>query len=166
MKALPRLKIAQLPTPVEPMHRLSTALKGPRLWVKRDDQTGLAFGGNKTRKLEFLIAEAKAHGAHTLVTAGAVQSNHCRQTAAAAARFGFKCILVLSGEKPETITGNLLLDQLFEAEIVWTEAEKRLQVLQETFERAWEAGKRPYQFRLVDLTLPGLRDMPMLSRNF
>lgn len=145
MKALPRLKIAQLPTPVEPMHRLSTALKGPRLWVKRDDQTGLAFGGNKTRKLEFLIAEAKAHGAHTLVTAGAVQSNHCRQTAAAAARFGFKCILVLSGEKPETITGNLLLDQLFEAEIVWTEAEKRLQVLQETFERAWEAGKRPYQ---------------------
>jgi 1-aminocyclopropane-1-carboxylate deaminase/D-cysteine desulfhydrase-like pyridoxal-dependent ACC family enzyme len=121
MKSLPRLRFAHLPTPIEPLPRLSAALKGPRLWVKRDDQTGLAFGGNKTRKLEFLIAEAKAHGAKTLITAGAVQSNHCRQTAAAAARFGFDCILVLSGNKPETVTGNLLLDHLFGAEIVWTE---------------------------------------------
>jgi D-cysteine desulfhydrase family pyridoxal phosphate-dependent enzyme len=145
MNALPRLRFADLPTPVEPLPRLSTALGGPRLWVKRDDQTGLAFGGNKTRKLEFLVAEARAHGAHTLITAGAVQSNHCRQTAAAAARFGFDCILVLSGKKPERISGNLLLDHLFGAEIVWAEPGKGLVVLQETFERAWGSGKRPYR---------------------
>jgi len=145
MIALPRLRFAHLPTPIESLPRLSTALKGPRLWIKRDDQTGLAFGGNKTRKLEFLVAEAKAHGARTLITAGAVQSNHCRQTAAVAARFGFDCILVLSGNKPETISGNLLLDHLFEAEIVWAEARKGVEALQETFERAWQAGKRPYR---------------------
>ncbi len=95
MKSLPRIKIAQLPTPIEAMPRLSAALGGPPLLVKRDDQTGLAMGGNKTRKLEFLLAEAEANGAKTLITAGALQSNHCRQTAAAAARHGFGCILVL-----------------------------------------------------------------------
>jgi D-cysteine desulfhydrase family pyridoxal phosphate-dependent enzyme len=145
MKSLPRLRFAHLPTPIEPLPRLSAALKGPRLWVKRDDQTGLAFGGNKTRKLEFLVAEAKAHGARTLITAGAVQSNHCRQTAAAAARFGFDCILVLSGIKPETISGNLLLDSLFGAKIVWTEPERRAETLQQTFDQAWGEGKRPYR---------------------
>ena len=145
MKSLPRLRFAHLPTPIEPLPRLSAALKGPRLWVKRDDQTGLAFGGNKTRKLEFLVAEAKAHGARTLITAGAVQSNHCRQTAAAAARFGFDCILVLSGNKPETVSGNLLLDSLFGAEIVWTEPESRAETLQQTFDLAWGEGKRPYR---------------------
>ena len=90
MIALPRIKIAHLPTPLEPLPRLSTRLGGPNLFVKRDDLTGLALGGNKTRKLEYLIAEAQANGARTLITAGAVQSNHCRQTAAAAARFGFR----------------------------------------------------------------------------
>lgn len=145
MKLLPRLRFAHLPTPIEPLPRLSAALKGPCLWVKRDDQTGLAFGGNKTRKLEFLLAEAQAQGAKTLITAGAVQSNHCRQTAAAAARFGFDCILVLSGEKPEISSGNLLLDHLFEANIVWTETDKRADTLEETFYSAWEQGKRPYR---------------------
>ena len=87
---IPRLRFAHLPTPIESMPRLTEALGGPRLLVKRDDQTGLAFGGNKTRKLEFLIAEAQARGADTLLSAGALQSNHCRQTAAAAAKFGFK----------------------------------------------------------------------------
>ena len=81
--------------------------------------TGLAMGGNKIRKLEFLLAEAQANGARTVITAGAVQSNHCRQTAAAAARFDFDCILVLSGEKPAAVSGNLLLDQLFGAELVF-----------------------------------------------
>ncbi|MFN2152897.1 MAG: pyridoxal-phosphate dependent enzyme, partial [Anaerolineales bacterium] len=80
MIPLPRLKIAHLPTPIESLPRLSVELGGPNLWVKRDDQTGLAMGGNKTRKLEFLLAEAQANGAKTLITAGAVQSNHCRQT--------------------------------------------------------------------------------------
>ncbi len=103
---LPRLHFAHLPTPIEALPRLSAELKGPQIWVKRDDQTGLAFGGNKTRKLEFLIADAQAGGAETLITAGAVQSNHCRQTAAAANRFGFACILVLAGEKPSNPSGN------------------------------------------------------------
>src|SRR5436309_12342060 len=116
--AVPRLHFAHLPTSVEALPRLSEVLGGTRLLIKRDDQTGLAFGGNKTRKLEFLAAEARDQGAKTLITGGALQSNHCRQTAAAAARFGFECILVLTGEMPEQPSANLLLDQLFGARIV------------------------------------------------
>lgn len=144
MKNLPRLYFAHLPTPVEPLTRLAEEIGGPQIWVKRDDQTGLAFGGNKTRKLEYLVAEAKAVGAETLITTGAVQSNHCRQTAAAAARGGMKCILVLAGERPVSASGNLALDKLLGAEIVWAESGSRDQILQETFDRAWESGKRPY----------------------
>jgi L-cysteate sulfo-lyase len=144
MKNIPRLKIAHLPTPVETLPRLSNALGGQKILVKRDDMTGLAMGGNKIRKLEFLLAEAQANGARTVITMGAVQSNHCRQTAAAAARFNFDCILVLSGEKPAVVSGNLLLDQLFGAEFVFTSLEKRGEVLQQTFEQAWEQGRRPY----------------------
>jgi D-cysteine desulfhydrase family pyridoxal phosphate-dependent enzyme len=144
MISLPRLHFAQLPTPVESLPRLSAAMKAPHLWVKRDDQTGLAFGGNKTRKLELLIAEAQAHGAHTLITAGAAQSNHCRQTAAAAARFGFDCTLVLVGSQLSQLSGNLLLDHLFEAKIVWCNHSQREEVLKRTFNQAWEAGHRPY----------------------
>jgi D-cysteine desulfhydrase family pyridoxal phosphate-dependent enzyme len=115
------------------------------LLVKRDDQTGLTFGGNKTRKLEFLLAEAREQGAKTLITAGAIQSNHCRQTAAAAARFGFNCILVLTGDKPQRASGNLLLDQLFGAQIVYVADRKdRDRTLQETFDRTAEEGKKPY----------------------
>src|SRR5512142_735334 len=110
---IPRINFAHLPTPVEEMPRLSAALGGPRLFVKRDDQTGLAFGGNKTRKLEFLVAEAQEQGARTLVSAGALQSNHCRQTAAAAARFGFECVLVLTGDRQAQPSANLLLEELF-----------------------------------------------------
>ena len=96
---LPRIALAHLPTPLEEMPRLREALGGgPRLLIKRDDQTGLATGGNKTRKLEFLVAEALAQGADTLVTTGGPQSNHCRQTAAAAAKIGLRCVLVLSGQ--------------------------------------------------------------------
>jgi D-cysteine desulfhydrase family pyridoxal phosphate-dependent enzyme len=144
MKPIPRLHFAHLPTPVESMPRLSGALGGPLLLVKRDDQTGLALGGNKTRKLEFLLAEAQANGARTLVTAGAVQSNHCRQTAAAAARFGLECILVLAGERPPEASGNLLLDQLLGVEIVWTSRSEREATLKDTFQQAWNAGRRPY----------------------
>jgi D-cysteine desulfhydrase family pyridoxal phosphate-dependent enzyme len=144
MISLPRLKIAHLPTPVEPLPHLSAELGGPRLLVKRDDQTGLAFGGNKTRKLEYLLAEAQANGAKTLVTAGAVQSNHCRQTAAAAARYGFDCILVLAGEPPEQASANYLLDQLLGAEVVWGKWETRHQDLKAAFDRAWQDGRRPY----------------------
>lgn len=141
---LPRVQLAHLPTTIEPLPRLSAALRGPQLWIKRDDQTGLAFGGNKTRKLEYLLADARAQGAEMLITRGAMQSNHCRQTAAAAARSGFKCTLVLSGSAPSKIAGNLLLDQLLGAEIVWTEGEDPEQVLESTFTQTWEGGRRPY----------------------
>jgi D-cysteine desulfhydrase family pyridoxal phosphate-dependent enzyme len=130
---------------VEELRRLREALDGPRLLIKRDDQTGLAFGGNKTRKLEFLVAEARDQGAKTLVSGGALQSNHCRQTAAAAARFGFKCILVLTGERPKQPSANLLLDELFGAEIIHVaDREDRDRILQETFNQAAEKGMRPY----------------------
>lgn len=151
MKEIPRLRIAQLPTPVEALPRLSAQL-GIRLFVKRDDQTGLAMGGNKTRKLEFLLAEAIANGAQTLITTGAVQSNHCRQTAAAARRFGLDCILILVVPKGEVVassrnqqpSGNLLLDSLLGAEIIWSEPGERENTLKEAFQAAWDAGRRPY----------------------
>jgi D-cysteine desulfhydrase len=146
LMAIPRLRFAHLPTPVEELPRLREALgDGPRLFIKRDDQTGLGFGGNKSRKLEFLVAEAREQGAETLITGGALQSNHCRQTAAAATRFGFRCILVLTGDKPQQSSGNLLLDQLFGAEIVYVADRKdRDRILQETFDRATKEGKKPY----------------------
>jgi len=144
MNTIPRIPIAHLPTPVEALPRLTTALGGPKIYVKRDDQTGLAFGGNKTRKLEFLVAEAQSQGAKTLITAGAVQSNHCRQTAATAARFGFDCILVLAGDFPKKPSANYLLDQLLGVEIVWANWETRRGDLQRAFEDAEGNGRRPY----------------------
>jgi len=142
---IPRVHFAHLPTRVEELPRLTEHLQGPRLLVKRDDQTGLAFGGNKTRKLEFLVAEALEQGAKTLITGGALQSNHCRQTAAAAARFGLDCILVLNGEMPHHPSANLLLDQMFGAEVV-TIADRSLrdQTLQQTYEEAVASGRKPY----------------------
>ncbi|MFN3584509.1 D-cysteine desulfhydrase [Phenylobacterium sp.] len=97
---LPRRRYTPAPTPLEPLPRLSRALGGPNLFIKRDDLTGLASGGNKTRKLEFLVADAIAQGCDTLVTVGAVQSNHCRLTLAAAAKEGLKCRLVLEQRVP------------------------------------------------------------------
>src|SRR5690242_3009012 len=97
---LPRRRLGYLPTPLHELPRLTRALGGPRILVKRDDQTGLATGGNKTRKLEFSVGEALRQGADTLVTMGGVQSNHARQTAAAAAACGLGCILVLRGHPP------------------------------------------------------------------
>ena len=142
---IPRLHFAHLPTAVEELPRLSAAVDGPRILIKRDDQTGLAFGGNKTRKLEFLVAEAREQGAQTLISGGALQSNHCRQTAAAAARFGFDCILVLNGQMPEHPTANLFLDQLFGAEIVTVpERALRDQAMQDTFDTAQAEGRKPY----------------------
>jgi len=140
----PRLNFAHLPTPVEAMPRLSAALKGPRLLVKRDDQTGLAFGGNKTRKLEYLLAEARQEGADTIISAGAVQSNHCRQTAAAAARFGMKCILVLFGDPPDPPDGNHLLHYLLGAEVVFSPREQIETKLNDVYNQAQSAGRKPY----------------------
>ena len=145
MKESPRLHFAHLPTRIEELPRLTEYLDGPRILIKRDDQTGLAFGGNKTRKLEFLVAEALEQGARTLITGGALQSNHCRQTAAAAARFGLECILVLNGDVPDQPTANLLLDQMFGAEIVTIEDRAlRDQTLRDTYEKAVADGRKPY----------------------
>lgn len=150
-----RFPLAFLPTPLHPLTRLSANLQLPtstlqppppnlQLWIKRDDQTGLAGGGNKTRKLELLVADALAQGADTLITTGAVQSNHCRQTAAAAARAGLACHLVLGGQPPDAVTGNLLLDRLLGAEIHWTTRENRLPRLHALAEELRAAGHRPY----------------------
>ena len=140
---LPRLPIAHLPTPLEPLPRLSTEL-GPRIFIKRDDQTGLAGGGNKTRKLEFLVADALEKKADTLITVGAPQSNHARQTAAAAAKFGLRCILVLRGNAPPVTTGNLLLDHLLGAQVIWSGKRSREEVMEEVAEEEKAAGRHPY----------------------
>ncbi len=149
---LPRYPLAFLPTPLHPLPRLSEMLckelRLPpdqlRVWIKRDDQTGLAGGGNKTRKLEFLIADALAQGADVVLTTGAVQSNHCRQTAAAAIQAGLECHLVLSGSPPPEPTGNLLLDHLLGAHVHWTTREQRAARLAELTEALRSAGRRPY----------------------
>src|ERR1700704_1101662 len=114
------IRLALLPTPLEPLPRLSRMLGGPEIWVKRDDCTGLGLGGNKARPLEYLVAEAIAEQADVLITTGGLQSNHARQTAAAAARCGLQCILVLINAVPGrddayATSGNMLLDRLFGA---------------------------------------------------
>ncbi len=149
---LPRYPLAFLPTPLHPLPRLSEALREEfqlpassfQLLAKRDDQTGLATGGNKTRKLEFLVADALAQGCDTLITTGAIQSNHCRQTAAAAIKAGLRCELVLGGQPPEAPSGNYLLDQLFGATFHWTTRENRLNRLHELADELRAAGRRPY----------------------
>ena len=141
---LPRIHLAHLPTPLEELPRLTEALGGPRLFIKRDDQTGLATGGNKARELEFSVAAALSQGADTLITMGAVQSNHCRQTAAAAARVGLRCLLVLGGHAPEAKNGNLLLDHLLGAQVVFAGERTREAVAGELVGQEMSAGHNPY----------------------
>ena len=144
IESLARFPLAQLPTPIEELKSLSRELGGPELLIKRDDQTGLALGGNKTRKLEFLVAQALEQGADTLVTAGAAQSNHCRQTGAAAARAGLRCELLLNGTKPELPNGNLLLDELLGARIYWVERSEREAKLSAVSDHLRKEGRKPY----------------------
>src|SRR5216110_2363628 len=144
IESLARFPLAQLPTPIEELKSLSRELGGPELLIKRDDQTGLALGGNKTRKLEFLVAQALEQGADTLVTAGAAQSNHCRQTAAAAAKAGLRCELILNGRKPDVPNGNLLLDQLLGASEHWIERPQREAKLSEIRDELRKQGSKPY----------------------
>ena len=141
---LPRIPLGHLPTPLEELPRLTRALGGPRLFIKRDDQTGLATGGNKTRKLEFAVADALDQGADTLITMGGVQSNHTRQTAAAAARCGLRCVVVLRGHAPAVWNGNLLLDHLLGAQVVFSGDRTREAVAEEVASQARAAGSRPY----------------------
>jgi L-cysteate sulfo-lyase len=130
----PRIRLAHLPTPLQPLQRLSAHLGGPMIWMKRDDCTGLAFGGNKTRKLEFLMAEALQAEAELIVTFGAWQSNHVRQTVAACAQLGLACEPILSASVPITTdhyqtSGNFLLDNLMGANLHTTTPDK----VRETF---------------------------------
>lgn len=107
-----KIPLAQLPTPLHPLTKLSEYLGGPSLWIKRDDLTGTTLTGNKVRKLEYLLAQAQQQGAHILLTCGGVQSNHCRATALVAAQLGMQCHLLLRGEQPEVLDGNTLLAHL------------------------------------------------------
>lgn len=139
-----RVQLAHLPTPVQRLPRLSQYLGGPELWIKRDDLTGLALGGNKTRKLEFLLADALTQGCDHLITTGAAQSNHCCQTAAAAARYGLGCSLVLRGLPPAHHTGNLLLNDLLGAHLYWAGDRHRPDVMAEVAEELRAMGRKPY----------------------
>lgn len=145
MQHLPaRFPLAFLPTPIHELKNLSALLGSPRILIKRDDQTGLAFGGNKTRKLEFVVAEAIRQGADTLLTTGAAQSNHCRQTAAAACAAGLRCELILAGKKPERLQGNFFLDHLFKAQLHWQSASATEQELERLADVLRSEGYQPY----------------------
>ncbi len=139
-----RLPLGYLPTPVAPLKKLSEHLGGPEIWIKRDDLTGLALGGNKTRKLEYILRDAVDQGCDTLITAGAAQSNHCRQTAAAAAKLGLECHLVLGGKAPEHANGNLLLDQLFGAQVHWAGPNRKGEDIPQLCARLQTQGRKPY----------------------
>jgi D-cysteine desulfhydrase len=156
----PRVALAELPTPLQPMDRLGEALgfAPGMLWVKRDDMTALAGGGNKARKLEYLVADALANGCDTLVTGGAPQSNHVRMTAAAARRADLACVAVLGGPPSDMQQGNLLLDRLFDVDVVWVgeyEAEHIERALAETCVRLCAEGSRPYEMPLGGATPVG-----------
>ena len=153
--ALPRARLATLPTPLEEGPPLPG---GARLWVKRDDLTGLGMGGNKARKLELLCGAALAEGADTLVTVGAGQSNHCRMTAAAGARLGLPVHLVLGGGPPRQPTGNQLLSALFGAEVhfVGTTSWPELEAAKDALTASLRAdGRRPYAIPIGGSTAIG-----------
>jgi len=134
--------IAFLPTPIHSLNRLSEQYQPNELFIKRDDQTGVASGGNKARKLEYLIKEALVAGCDTVLTAGAQQSNHCRQTAAVAAQMGLDCHLLLGGSAPEEYSGNLLLSKLLGARIHFTGAQRKGEQLQALNEKLQSDGKK------------------------
>jgi len=146
----PRRPLAHLPTPLEPLPRLTEALGGPPIWVKRDDCTGFGGGGNKIRKLEFLMASAVQQGADTVITVGAIQSNHARLTAAAAARLGMSCHLLLQDIGVDTDrdyrgNGNLLLDRIFGAQLHQLPNDSDLELATESLmAELRETGRRPY----------------------
>jgi L-cysteate sulfo-lyase len=150
LSRFPRVRLAHLPTPLEALPRLSEHLGGPNLYIKRDDCTGLATGGNKTRKLEFLMGEALSRKADTVLCFGALQSNHVRQTAAAAARLGLACHAILIDvvryrEPAYDVSGNLLLDELLGATVhVVREPEAAQQVVQEIVGELKREGRTHY----------------------
>lgn len=142
------LQLAQQPTPLQPLRRLSAEL-GVELWIKRDDLTGAGLAGNKVRKLEYLLADAIAQGATAVVTCGGIQSNHCRATALAARMVGLRPVLLLRGTPPEPaqLDGNLLLDTILGAEIRWTDPDgyqRRDALMADIADELRAAGEVPY----------------------
>jgi D-cysteine desulfhydrase family pyridoxal phosphate-dependent enzyme len=149
--ALPRVRLAHLPTPLDHCPRLSEALGGVNVWIKRDDLTGLAFGGNKTRQLEFLFADILANGADTVIAGAYTQSNWCRQITGAATKLGLEVALVLlHGEKGPALQGNLLLDRLMGADVIVVDLdsmERLTPLLEAKAAELQRAGRRPYVVR-------------------
>ncbi|MCX7716971.1 MAG: D-cysteine desulfhydrase family protein [Candidatus Sumerlaeaceae bacterium] len=143
-----RIRLAHLPTPLEPLTRLSRELGGPEIWIKRDDMTGTLLSGNKVRKLEFALAEGVARQAKVIITVGGIQSNHCRATAFACARLGLECHLILRGSQPGPPDGNYLLDHLAGARFTHLPAEvystRRPEVVAELTEHYARQGKKAY----------------------
>jgi D-cysteine desulfhydrase family pyridoxal phosphate-dependent enzyme len=159
LNRFPRASLAYLPTPLDEVPQLSRALGGPRVLIKRDDLTGLALGGNKMRKLEFLMADAIQKGADTIITTAAAQSNMCRQTAAAARKLGLDVVLILRGTESEEIQGNLLLDKIFGAQIHFIQitdpySDVSTQKMQEVAESLTRMGKCPYIIDLRTISAP------------
>ncbi len=155
--AIPRIELTNAPTPLLPLERLSREL-GVQLWIKRDDLTGLLESGNKIRKLEFLLGEARAQNADTLITCGTLQSNCCRTVAAVAARLGLRAVLALKGTAPVEYDGNLLLVHLLGAAVRYCTAAEwaRIdEVLAELAERERAAGHRPYVIPESGATVTG-----------
>lgn len=140
-----KIDLCLLPTPIVLLNRLSDHLGGPKIYMKRDDLTGIAFGGNKNRKLEYIMADAVRKGSDIILTEGAINSNHCLQTAACAAKLGLKCEIILSGEIPEEITGNYLLFQILGITIhIVNEKEERTEKMKKRAEELILEGKKPY----------------------
>ncbi|MDF1512198.1 MAG: D-cysteine desulfhydrase family protein [Anaerolineae bacterium] len=145
LNELEPLGFGLMPTPLEALPRLSAHLDGPELWVKRDDLTGIATGGNKIRKLRFLMADAIRHKADVVITGGAVQSNHVRQTAAVAAQLGMACVAILKGEQPSgSGQGNYLLDQVFGADVRWAGERQYPELFEEEVLAQQNIGRLPY----------------------
>jgi 1-aminocyclopropane-1-carboxylate deaminase/D-cysteine desulfhydrase-like pyridoxal-dependent ACC family enzyme len=145
LRALPFVALAHYPTPVEELARFGAALPGsPRLFIKRDDAISFGFGGNKVRKIEMVAARARADGADTLITTGGVQSNHCRVTAAAAARLGMRCVIVANGAPPARLSANALLDSLFGADVRYVATrEERAPAMEGAAEELRARGRHP-----------------------
>jgi len=153
--AFPRVRLAELPTPLQELPRLSKALGGPRIFMKRDDLTGLAFGGNKTRMFEFLLADALKAGADTVVGGAGVQSNYCRQLAAACSVLGLEAHLVLREMVPgegREIQGNLLLDLLAGATVhlITATADQQRKAMYDLAEELRAKGRKPYVVRMAN----------------
>jgi D-cysteine desulfhydrase family pyridoxal phosphate-dependent enzyme len=158
--SLPRVRLADLPTPLQELKNFSKKLGGPRIFMKRDDLTGLAFGGNKTRKLEYIMADALEQKADYIVTGAGFHSNWCTQAAAAARKLGMKVVLIKSGPEmeydPEEYDGNHLLHFLMGAEIKVVRPEEAGRVTEETMEELESRGHIPYLLKATGSTPPGV----------